>query len=79
MAVLIGEGQVYHARSAVAAHRFRYSTFFLHFNCADEADLQRILKKRYHRLLSFSAGNYLDGKAGPGMDKNRAGVRFYPG
>ena len=63
--IFIGKGQVGHSRHEFAENSFRYSAFFLFFNCADEESLWTLLKTRFRRGRSLRSEDYLDGCAGP--------------
>lgn len=61
MSLLVGRGHVHHSRQLGAANNFRYPTFFLHFRCDQEAELQKKMKSQYYGLFSINVKNYLDG------------------
>ncbi len=63
--ILIGRGHVFHSRSELAKHSFRYPTFFLYFRCDQEQELLNQLKKRFFGLISFSGQKYLKNEIGP--------------
>lgn len=62
--IYIGEGQIYHSRKVANKNSFRYPTFFVYLNCADEERLRQIMKQNFWGCLSLSAENYLDGEKG---------------
>lgn len=67
MSLFLGRGHVHHSRQLGASNNFRYPTFFLHFRCDQESELQKTMMTQFHGLFSIHVKNYLDGK-GLGFD-----------
>ncbi len=55
----LGHGHVFHSRTEGGKHSFRYPTFFLYFDCSQEAELRQILRRRFYRWLSVQPKDYL--------------------
>jgi hypothetical protein len=75
MRVFLGTGTVSHSRHEGAANRFRYPTFFLHFNCGDESGLHSLLRKKFAGFLSLRSSDYLRGGRGLFLEEARSFLR----
>lgn len=61
----MGEGHVFHARHGEIKNQFRYPIFYILAGCGHEEALQGLLRGKFKRALSFSAGDYLKGGKQP--------------
>jgi DUF1365 family protein len=61
----IGEGFVFHSRHTDASTKFKYPTFFLHFDVDQEPELHRRFRSQFFGCLSLSARDYLNGETRP--------------
>ncbi len=67
--ISLGRGHVFHSRREGAENSFNYPTFFVHFRCDLEPELQNTLKRKFKNLLSLNAQDFLVAKPG-GFNKN---------
>lgn len=81
--IQIGRGHVHHSRHEGGRLNFRYPTFFLLFRCdlespsATPESLQRLLRTKFLKLLSFSSRDYLNGRDLPLVDSIKIFLRKF--
>lgn len=59
----LSHGSVMHARHGERKNAFRYPVFTLFMNCADQANVLKVFRKKYFGILGLSGRDYLNGES----------------